>query len=97
MSGTPPFSLEGFVDAFDARVKEEEPPDSHRLRVLDWIFTRAESPYEGLRREPGFANLRFGVVPGTERGSEVVVCSLWVVEAEHVVRADRFATLSSPV
>ena len=56
-----------------------------RAVVLDWIFTRAEDPYQGVQRQTDFENLWFGAVPRTQRGWEVVVCSYWIEESAQAV------------
>jgi hypothetical protein len=94
---TTPYELRGFLERFDEWVEQDEPDGQLRIAVLDWIFSRAEHPYQGVRREPNFANLWFGAVPTTQREWEVVVCSYWIIEAEHAVRCDRFATLNAPI
>jgi len=91
------WELRRFLEAFDEWAELEEPDADLRTMVLAWIFTRAEDPYEGVKRQPGFPNLWFGRVPRTQREWEVVVCSYWIMEQEHAVRCDRIATLNSPV
>lgn len=96
--GSGPFELVRFLEAFDEWIDLEAPASDLRVSVLDWIFTRAEQPYEGVRRQEGFDNLWFGAVPGTvDSSARVVVCSYWIQEAEHRVRCDRFATLRYPI
>lgn len=68
-----------------------------RVLVLNWLLSRIDDPYDGLRRQPDFDNLWFGVVPGSLHSGEVIACSLWVFEQNHSVRCDRIATLSWPV
>lgn len=66
--------------------------------MVEWIFSRLDDPYQGVKREPGFPNLWWGVVPGTSHdGDKVVVCSYWVAESEHVVRCESLASISWPV
>ncbi|HEU0129656.1 MAG TPA: hypothetical protein VFQ85_01530 [Mycobacteriales bacterium] len=50
-----------------------------------------------MRREPGFPNLWYGPVPGTDDGETVVQCAYWILEAARTVRCDSFATLSRPL
>jgi hypothetical protein len=93
-----PWTLEGFLDRLDAWAEQEHPPDGIRVLVTAWLLSRIEDPYTGVRREPRFPNLWWGVVPGSEHGDgQVVVCSYWVEEATDTVRCDSFATLSWPV
>ena len=58
-----------------------------RFTVTEWILTRYDDPYEGVRREEGFPNLWFGIVVRT--GDAAVVCSYWIEESRHVVRCVR--------
>jgi hypothetical protein len=51
--------LEGFEEAFEIWVAQESPNDALRLLVLDWLFTRLEDPFVGVRRQPSFENLWF--------------------------------------
>jgi hypothetical protein len=94
---TTPYILVGFNDAFGAWVRQERPaPDLQRL-VFDWIYTRYDDPYQGVRRERGFPNLWYGAVPNSSRGGEAVQCAYFIEEREHLVRCDSFATLSEPI
>ena len=93
-----PYQREGFLEAFDEWVDLEGPSTDLRIAVLAWIQTRSEIPYEGVRRQAELDHLWFGAVPGTLHGfGQVVVCSYWIFEAEHRIRCDRFATLSTPI
>jgi len=90
--------LEGFEEAFEIWVAQESPNDALRLLVLDWLFTRLEDPFVGVRRQPSFENLWFGPVPGTVHGpGQVVVCSYWIFESSRTIRCDSIATLSLPL
>jgi hypothetical protein len=91
------WELERFLEAFDEWCGLEAPDTELRTSVLAWVMTRAEDPYEGVQRQPGFANLWFGRIPQTQREWEMVVCSYWVFEQSHTVRCDIIATLNSPV
>lgn len=64
-SGVGPWALEGFLDRLDAWAEFESPKDDLRLIVTAWILTRYDDPYQGVRREPGFANLWFGAIPNS--------------------------------
>lgn len=92
------WTLEGFLQRLDAWVELESPSDDLRLLVTAWVMTRYDDPYQGVRRETGFPNLWFGVVPNSDDGSErVVVCSYWIEESRRIVRCDNFATLNLPL
>jgi hypothetical protein len=93
-----PWKLEGFLLRLDAWAELESPTDDLRLLVTAWIMTRYDDPYQGVRREEGFPNLWFGVVPNSDDGSgRVVVCSYWIEESSRVVRCDNFGTLNRPL
>jgi hypothetical protein len=93
-----PWGLENFLECFDRWAELESSSDDVRLITIEWIFSRTENPYLGVRREAGFANLWFGAVPGTlEPSGTVVACAYWIMEATHHVRCDSFATLSMPL
>lgn len=98
MPGSDPvWSLVGFGERMDAWIDLEEPQDDLRIAVASWALSRFDDPYQGVRREPGFENLWYGVIPGTQHGdNQVVVCSYWIEERTHVVRCDSIATLALP-
>jgi len=92
------WQLEGFLERLDAWANQEQPDDDLRLQVTEWILSRFGDPYQGVQREPGFDNLWFGIVPGSlHDADQVVVCSYWIMERDHVVRCDSFATLGLPI
>jgi hypothetical protein len=91
------WKLEGFLECFDAWADRESPSDDLRVFVTAWIMSRFDDPYRGVRREPGFDNLWFGVVPMSRNDSgAVVTCAYWIEESQHTVRCDSFATLNPP-
>jgi hypothetical protein len=91
------WTLADFIDRVDAWIDRDSPDDDLRLVVLDWIMSRCEDPYRGVRREAGFPNLWYGVVPYSQRAMTAVLCSYWVVESEHVIRCESIATLGLPL
>jgi hypothetical protein len=61
-------------------------------------LSRADDPYQGVKRERGYDNLWYGVVPNSLHGDNMIVlCSYWVYESRHAVRCDQIATLNYPV
>jgi hypothetical protein len=97
-SGVRSWELINFLERFDAWVELERPTGDLRCIVMNWILTRNEDPYQGVRRERGFPNLWFGQVPNSRDDSgHVVVCSYWIEESSRTVRCDNFGTLSSPL
>ena len=93
-----PWHLEGFGNRLDEWIDVEGPGDWLRMLVGNWVLSRIDDPYGGLRREPHFDNLWFGVIPGSlDDDGTVVACSLWISETTHSVRCDRIATLSWPI
>jgi hypothetical protein len=93
----PAWKLESFEERLDLWAELEKPPIDLRLVVAEWVITRMDDPYQGVRRESGFPNLWFGCVPNSGHEGRVVVCSYWVAEREKLVRCDQIASLSSPV
>ena len=90
--------LERFLSGLDAWDGREEPGDDLRLLVTAWIVGRQDDPYRGVRREPHFENLWYGVVPDSnDEVGRVVVCSYWIFESEHLIRCNSFATLGLPI
>jgi hypothetical protein len=97
VTDAPIWQLEDFEERLDTWVALENPPDDLVREVLAWILGRYDDPYQGVRREPGFDNLWYGVVPGTAHGHErVVTCSYWITETTRTVRCNSIATLSWP-
>ena len=93
----PQWRLEGFVERLDQWITLDVPDDNLRLTVTAWVMTRFDRPYQGVRREAGFDNLWFGVVPGSQLPpGQVVVCSYWIEETTHTVRCDSIASLTRP-
>jgi hypothetical protein len=67
-------------------------------RVVVWVFTRYDYPYQGVQRAKGFDNLWFGKVPGTLHNVDhVVTCSYFIKETQRVIECDSFASLRLPV
>jgi hypothetical protein len=92
------WSLAGFLDRLDAWSEQEKAPGDLTLLVTAWIMSRYDDPYGGVRLEPGFDNLWFGPVPGSEDGrGRVVVCSYWISERSRTVTCNGFATLDLPI
>lgn len=97
-TGTPLWTLLGFLDRLDQWAAREAPPDALRLLVTTWIMTRYDTPYQGVRREGKFPNLWFGPVPGAlDPVGRVVACSYWIDEVNHTVRCDSFGSFDPPV
>ncbi len=92
------WKLEGFEECLDRWIALEQPVVDLRFVVLEWVLTRADDPYKGVRRQAGFDNLWFGPVPrsGDGRGN-AVACAYWVEERPRTVRCDSIATLAQPI
>lgn len=69
------WKLVRFPECIERWTKLESPSDDQQLVVLDWVMSRHDDPYRGMRRAEGFENLWFGAIPGTEPGWAVVTCS----------------------
>jgi hypothetical protein len=68
--------LRGFQERLDEWIDLEHPEDWLRVIVVNWVLSRIDDPYVGMRREGGFANLWFGVIPGTGDFAEGVASSV---------------------
>ncbi|HYN96993.1 MAG TPA: hypothetical protein VES42_24395 [Pilimelia sp.] len=88
--------LERFPEAIDAWIARESPSDDVRLIVIDWVMSRHDDPYRGMRRE-ALPNLWFGPVRGTQTMGTVVTCSYWVYESTRTVRCNDICTLNQPI
>lgn len=90
--------LERFLSEFDAWTEREHPSDDLLVLVTEWMVGRQDDPYRGVRRVPPFDNLWHGWVPDSQdETGRVVVCSYWIVESQHLVRCNSFATLDLPL
>jgi hypothetical protein len=91
------WATEGFLDQIDAWARRGSPHPDLLLIVLPWVMERSEYPYRGVRREPGFDNLWFGGIAGSEDAEgRIVVCSYWVFDELRLLRCNSVATLSAP-
>lgn len=94
----PGWQLVGFLDRFDQWADTETPSTDLRFIVASWIMSRQDDPYHGVRREPDFPNLWFGMIPDSQDGTgHAVTCAYWIEERSHTLRCDSFATLRWPV
>lgn len=93
-----PWTLQDFLLRLDQWASQEGASPDLRLEVTAWIFSRADDPYQGVRRAPGFDNLWYGQIPHTVHESDqAVMCAYWVHEQSRTVRCDRFGTLRMPI
>lgn len=94
----PVWTLQDFLLRFDQWAAQEDPDEDLRLQVIAWILSRADDPYQGVRREPGFDNLWYGSIPFTQHDrDQVVICAYWIHELSRAVRCERFGSLSLPI
>lgn len=94
---TAQWELQGFQRHADIWISTEDPDQDLKNEVLEWLLSRMDDPYQGVKREPGFDNLWYGPVPGTHRGYTVVVCAYFILEAGHAVKCNSIATLNMPI
>jgi hypothetical protein len=96
--GLPRWRLTRFGEHLDVWAKIESQDVDMRLVVIDWIMTRTDDPYAGVRREPGFENLWFGRIPRTmdDQGS-MVTCSYFIFESTRIVRCNGIGRLNLPL
>jgi hypothetical protein len=93
----PSWRLTGFSERLDAWIDLEQPDPELRRIVIRWLLTRMDDPYQGARREAGFPNLWWAVIPGSIHSpARVVGCAYWVFAAERTVRCDQISSLSFP-
>jgi hypothetical protein len=90
------WQLENFLEVLDRWIELENPPSNLRRRVTAWLLAQWETPYAGVVRQEGFADLWYGVIPGTWHNGRVVACSYWIDPQRMRIRCDSIATLSSP-
>src|SRR5262249_26810015 len=74
------WTLQGFDERLEAWISLDQPDEALRFAVLQWLFTRMEDPYGGVRRARELPDLWYGVVPDSLRDDHVVVCSYWINE-----------------
>lgn len=92
------WKLERFPETLNMWVEICSPSREILRAVRNWVVTRYEDPYEGVKREPRIDNLWYGVVPGTNDGrGNVAVCSYFVYESTRTVVCNGCSTLSLPV
>ncbi|WP_194891306.1 hypothetical protein [Catenulispora pinisilvae] len=88
--------MKEFIPRFDSWVDLEKPDQHIRAAVMNWIMSRAETPYKDVLREPDFPNMWYGRIPRTLENDQIATCSYWIEEREHLVRCNMFSTLSWP-
>lgn len=97
-SHPPPFWTLFDVEASYERWLDVDAPAAElRAHVLDWLFTRQETPHLGLRRDPENLNMWFGAVPGTSGDGQVLTATLLIFEELRRVRLLFLAFLSEPI
>lgn len=92
--------LELFLERFDMWAQREgtNVDQDLRLVVVSWMQSRMDDPYQGVRRQEGFENFWFGLIPNSGDGQgNFVGCSYWIFEADRLVRCDNYGLLSWPV
>lgn len=90
--------IDGFLERVEIWGDEQAASIDLRIVVTEWVFSRYDDPYAGARREEGFENLWYVVVPNSAHGNgDVVICSFWIDEEARVVRCDNVATVGWPV
>lgn len=93
------WELEGFFERIDAWEEIQDPatvPDL-RYHIFNWLLGRAEDPYQGVARQPGFDNLWQGFIPRTHHRKCVVVGSYFIFERDRRIVCNSIATLGWPV
>lgn len=96
-----PWRLELFMERFQSWRQCEKPPDEVAAIVAEWVPTRADNPRGNTRRLRDEGEFLQAFIPGAFmkgvfHDDQQVVCSYWVVEAEHKLLCDGFGTLGCP-
>ena len=91
------WQLDMYLDAVDEWIEVESPPGWLRFVVREWLLSRFDDPYVGMRRAGGFENLWFAMVPLSAHNWLVVTCSCWIEERARTVRCDRIGSLGWPL
>lgn len=92
----PLWSLFNAEEALDRWIHSSEPDQDLIIVVTEWLLSRLEDPYQGVRREPQFPNLWVGKVPRSLRGGMQVLCAYRIFEQDRRVVMDNIATLRRP-
>jgi hypothetical protein len=95
-AGTP-WVLANFAEALDLWLERDQPIPGIVMNVGEWIMTRSDDPYQGVRREAGFPNLWRTAVPSSQRDGTAVYCAYWIKERDRMVVCENIATLHLPI
>jgi hypothetical protein len=93
------WQLNGFEERFEEWLAAEQLAGYGDIELIEWIWihARAQNPYAGVRREPGFDNLWWGKIPGSVDGrGRVVTCSYFVNESDGTVQCAMFGWHTGP-
>jgi len=91
------WTLANFTEVLDRWIERDHPIPGLVLVVGEWIMTRSEDPYQGVRREVGFDNLWWAAIPDSQYNATAVYCAYWIKEADRVVQCESIATLGLPL
>jgi hypothetical protein len=91
------WSLVNVESALDRWIEIDEPDDELRNVVLNWLLSRLEDRYQGVRRDPRFPNLWFGRIPWTLRGDRQAVCAYRIEERTREIICDNIVMLRLPI
>jgi hypothetical protein len=91
------WTLANFTEVLERWIERDEPIPGVVVVVGEWIMSRSDDPYQGVRREAGFDNLWWATVPNSEHQETAVYCAYWIKEADRLVQCESIATLSLPI
>lgn len=98
MSPNRPWQILGTEDCLNRWQDREKPSTDLSFLVAEWLVSKMDDPYQGMRRIPEFPNMWFGKVSRSDhRPDSVVVCTYEIDEAAHTVHLRSIATLSKPI
>jgi hypothetical protein len=93
-----PWQILGTEDCLTRWQDLEKPSTDLCFLVAEWLLSKMDDPYQGMRRVPNFPTLWFGKVARSDHGADsVVVCSYEIDEDTHTVYVRSIATLSKPI
>jgi len=71
-----PWQILGTEECLDRWQDREEPSTDLSFLVAEWLVSKLDDPYQGMRRVPELPNLWFGKVSRSDHGADsVVVCT----------------------
>ena len=97
MPESPGWRLVDFSTHIERWIAQDAPSIDLRVVVIDWLVSRADDPYQGVRRWPGADAWWHGEIPLTRTSDSRAVHVNYVIEERtHSVNRRGLATLDLP-